>query len=310
MVVSAVSLLASPLNADQPRPWQIDLQAPASPLAERIGSFNDLLNFIIIAISALVLALLAWVIVRYRERTNPIPSKTTHNTLVEVIWTLVPALILALIAVPSFRLLYYADKAADPTITIKARGHQWYWSYIYDSSLQVDDAGKPVVRDGKPVDNLADARFVFESRIACRGDADANDKKACADFAQVHKRPPVRLLDVDNAVVIPVGTEVRMLVIGMDVIHAWGIPSMGAKVDAVPGRVNETWIYARRPGIYYGQCSELCGRDHAFMPIAVRAVPRAEYEAWLTDAKTRFDKVEEPRRAAAASPAGSSGPAR
>jgi cytochrome c oxidase subunit 2 len=291
-----------PAPADQPRPWQIDLQASASPLMDRVEGFNQLLNVIIISITLFVLALMVWVIFRYRERANPTASKTTHNTLIEVVWTLVPALILAVIAVPSFRLLYYSDKAANPTITIKARGHQWYWSYVYDSSLQVDESGKPIAREGKPVDNLADSRFVFDSRIACRGGSDENDRKSCADFEQTNRRKPIRLLDVDNPIVIPTRTEVRMLVVGMDVIHAWTIPSMGVKVDAVPGRVNETWIYAKEPGTYYGQCSELCGRDHGFMPITVRAIPRAEYETWLAEAKKRFDKVEEPRRAAAATP--------
>ena len=292
--------------ADQPREWQLNLQEAASPLMDRIHSFHHLLLYIIFGVSAFVLILLLWVIVRYNSRANPTPSKTTHNTLIEVVWTVVPILILVVIAVPSFRLLYYSDKAApedvakgEPgaTITIKARGHQWYWSYIYESSYRVDEKGFAVKENGKPVDNLAGGRFVFESRIACRGGENDQDKKTCAEFEQQNGRKPVRLLDVDNTLVIPVGTQIRVLVQGMDVIHSFAMPSMGAKVDANPGRINETWLYAKKPGMYYGQCSELCGTDHGFMPISIKAVPRAEYEKWLEDAKKKFDKVEEPKRA-------------
>jgi cytochrome c oxidase subunit II len=283
--------------ADQPREWQLNLQESASPLMDRIVSFHNLLLYIIFGVSVFVLILLVWVIVRYNARANPTPSKTTHNTMIEVVWTVVPILILVVIAVPSFRLLYYSDKATESTVTIKARGHQWYWSYIYETSYEVDAQGKPVLKDGKPVDKLDKARFVFESRIACQGANNDQDKKNCADFEQANGRKPVRLLDVDNAVVIPVGTQIRVLVQGMDVIHAFAMPSMGSKVDANPGRINETWIYAKKPGMYYGQCSELCGKDHGFMPIAVKAVPRDEYEKWLEDAKKKFDKIEEPKRA-------------
>lgn len=286
--------------ADQPREWQFNLQEAASPLMDRIHSFHTLLLYIIFGVSAFVLVLLLWVMLRYNARANPTPSKTTHNTMIEVVWTVVPILILVVIAVPSFRLLYYSDKATEATVTIKARGHQWYWSYVYETSYQVDGQGKPVTKEGKPADNLANARFVFDSRIACRGSKDDTDKKNCAAFEQVNGRKPVRLLDVDNPVVIPVGTQIRVLVQGMDVIHSFAMPSMGIKVDANPGRINEGWIYAKKPGMYYGQCSELCGADHGFMPIAVKAVPRDEYEKWLEEAKKKFDKVEEPKRADAA----------
>lgn len=290
----------APALADQPRAWQLNLQEAASPLMDRIHSFHTLLLYIIFGVSAFVLALLLWVMVRYNARANPTPSKTTHNTMIEVVWTVVPILILVVIAVPSFRLLYYSDKATEAAVTVKARGHQWYWSYVYETSYQVDGQGKPVMKDGKPVDDLAGARFTFESRIACRGGQNDADKKSCAAFEQANSRKPVRLLDVDNAVVIPAGTQVRILTQGMDVIHSWAMPSMGVKADANPGRINETWIYAKKPGMYYGQCSELCGADHGFMPIAVKAVPRDEYEKWLADAKKKFDKVEEPKRADAA----------
>jgi cytochrome c oxidase subunit 2 len=302
LVAAFVLILGSWLGqalADQPREWQMNLQESASPLMDRIISFHNLLLYIIFGVSAFVLILLIWVIIRYNARANPTPSKTTHNTMIEVVWTVVPILILVVIAVPSFRLLYYSDKATESTLTIKARGHQWYWSYVYETSYEVDGQGKPVLKDGKPVDKLDKARFVFESRIACRGANNDQDKKNCADFEQANGRKPVRLLDVDNAVVIPVGTQIRVLVQGMDVIHSFAVPSMGSKVDANPGRINETWIYAKKPGMYYGQCSELCGTDHGYMPIAVKAVPRDEYEKWLEDAKKKFDKVEEPKRAEA-----------
>ncbi len=309
--------------ADQPREWQINLQAAASPLMERIHGFHNLLLWITILISLFVLGLLIWVVVRYNERVNPVPSKTTHNTLLEVAWTAVPTLILVVVAIYSFPLLYYSDRTPEAaTLTIKARGHQWYWSYVYENAYKsvettrkepsgkeiklvapADEAGRPAdpAKGGKPVDLLKDGRFIFDSRMACRG---SGDKKACDDFAKEKGRPPVRLLDVDNEVVVPVGEYVRVLVIGMDVIHAWTVPSMGAKVDAVPGRVNEIWIHASRPGMFYGQCSELCGKDHGFMPIAVRAVPRPEFERWLAEAQKKFDKVEEPKKAEAPAQSG------
>ncbi|HXG44464.1 MAG TPA: cytochrome c oxidase subunit II, partial [Gemmatimonadales bacterium] len=285
-------------------------------------SFHNLLLYIIFGVSAFVLILLIWVIVRYNARANPTPSRTTHNTMIEIVWTIVPILILVVIAVPSFRLLYYSDRAptevevtvdgrkvkqpAYTPITIKARGHQWYWSYVYEASHEVDAQGKPVMKDGKPVDKLAGNRFLFNSRIACRGGVSDQDKKNCADFEQANGRKPVRLLDVTNPVVIPVGTQVRLLVQGMDVIHAFAMPAMGVKVDANPGRINETWLFAKKPGMYYGQCSELCGTDHGFMPIAIKAVPRDEYEKWLAEAREKakrgevdWEAVEEARRAEA-----------
>jgi cytochrome c oxidase subunit 2 len=292
--------------ADQPREWQLNLQESASPLMDRITSFHTLLLYIIFGVSIFVLALLLWVMIRYNSRANPTPSKTTHNTLIEVVWTVVPILILVVIAVPSFRLLYYSDKATDSTITIKARGHQWYWSYVYESSYEVDPEGKPVMKDGKPVDRMAAGRFVFNSRIACKGGKEKAEQDKCADFEKANGRKPVRLLDVNNPVVIPTGTQVRVLVQGMDVIHSWAMPSMGAKVDANPGRINETWVFAKKPGFYYGQCSELCGDEHGFMPIAIKAVPRDEYEKWLVEAREKAKKgepewevVEEPKRAEA-----------
>src|SRR5262249_850322 len=200
--------------ADQPREWQFGLQEAASPLMDRIHSFHNLLLYIIFSVSAFVLILLLWVIVRYNARANPTPSKTTHNTMIEVVWTVVPILILVVIAVPSFRLLYYSDRATEATVTIKARGHQWYWSYVYKTPDEADGRGKPGVKHGKPTDKLDKARFVFESRIACRGTKDESDKKSCAEFEQANGRKPIRLLDVNNPIVIPTGTQIRMLVQG------------------------------------------------------------------------------------------------
>jgi cytochrome c oxidase subunit II len=308
VIVAAFAALAGAAWADQPRPWQLNLQEAASPVMESIQRFHTLLIWIIFGVSIFVLALLIWVMVRYNARANPTPSKTTHNTLIEVVWTVVPIMILVVIAVPSFRLLYFADRApqedlakneAGATLTIKARGHQWYWSYVYESSYKVDDKGFAVKQDGKPVDELAGARFVFESRLVCKGANDEGDKKKCADFEAANGRKPVRLLDVDNPIVVPIGTAVRVLVQGMDVIHSWTVPAMGAKVDANPGRINETWFKATKTGIFYGQCSELCGAEHGFMPITLKVVSRADYDKWLAEAKGKFDKVEEPKRAEA-----------
>lgn len=280
--------------AAEPTPWQVGLQPSASPLMDDVTDFHTLLLWIISAISVFVLLLLLYTMWRFREGKNPTPSRTTHNTLVEVVWTIVPLIILVFIAFPSFKLLYKSERTSDAPITIKVRGHQWYWSYVYEVSNKVDPAGKPVLgADQKPVDLVKGARFQFASRLACRT-AEECQKKA------VNGKAPKRLLDVDNQLVIPVNTKVRLLVVGMDVIHSFAMPSMGVKVDAVPGRTNQTWIQAKKPGVYYGQCSEICGSDHAFMPIAIRAVPVAEYEAWLASAKTNpnFEKVEEPKKSA------------
>jgi cytochrome c oxidase subunit 2 len=194
--------------------------------------------------------LLVIVIFRFNARANPVPSKTTHNTLIEVVWTIVPVMILTAIAVPSFKLLFLQQTLPQADVTIKATGKQWFWSYAYP-----------------------DAKIEFDSIML-------QDKD--------RKPDQPRLLAVDNEVVVPVNKVVRVQVIGADVIHAFAVPSFGIKIDAVPGRLNETWFKATREGVYYGQCSELCGKDHAFMPIAVRVVGEKEYEAWLEQAKKKF----------------------
>jgi cytochrome c oxidase subunit II len=230
----------------QPKPWEYTLQEAATPVMEDIISFHNLLLVLITVITLFVLALLVIVVVKFNAKANPVPSRTTHNTLIEVAWTLIPVLILVAIAVPSFRLLFKQLNLPQADLTVKATGKQWYWSYAYP------DNGK----------------FEFDSLMA-------------AD-----KQP--RLLGVDNEMVVPVNKVVRVQTTGADVIHAFAVPSFGIKIDSIPGRLNETWFKATKVGIYYGQCSELCGKDHAFMPIAVRVVTDQEFASWVEAAKKKF----------------------
>ncbi len=235
----------------QPSPWQMGLQQSATPVMDNIVWFHDFLLWLITAITLFVLVLLVIVFVRFNARANPTPSRTTHNTLLEVAWTLVPVIILVSIAVPSFKLLFLQQTIPPADVTVKATGKQWYWSYAYP-----------------------DSNFEFDSVLAC-------------DRDRIKCEPP-RLLAVDNEMVVPVNKVVRVQVIGSEVIHAFAVPSFGIKIDAVPGRLNETWFKATREGMYYGQCSELCGKDHAYMPIAVRVVNDREYATWLEQAKKKF----------------------
>ncbi|MGJ5024990.1 cytochrome c oxidase subunit II [Bradyrhizobium oligotrophicum] len=230
----------------QPAPWEVKLQEAATPVMENITWFHGLLLTIITIITLFVLALLIAVVVKFNARANPVPSRTTHNTLIEVAWTLIPVLILVMIAVPSFRLLFLELDVPKADMTIKATGKQWYWSYAYP------DNGK----------------FEFDSLLA-------QDKQP-------------RLLAVDNEMVVPVNKVIRVQTTGADVIHSWAIPSFGVKIDAIPGRLNETWFKATKVGMYYGQCSELCGKDHAYMPIAVRVVSDQDFTAWVEDAKKKY----------------------
>src|SRR4051812_1370232 len=230
----------------QPTPWQYGLQESASPVMEQIAWFHNWLVWIITIITLFVLALLIIVMVKFNAKANPTPSRTTHHTLLEVAWTLIPVLILVAIAVPSFRLLFLELDLPKADLTIKATGKQWYWSYAYP------DNGK----------------FEFDSLMA-------SDKQP-------------RLLGVDNEMVVPVNKVVRVQVTGADVIHAFAMPAFGVKIDAIPGRLNETWFKATKVGMYYGQCSELCGKDHAFMPIAVRVVEDQEFASWIETAKKKF----------------------
>jgi cytochrome c oxidase subunit II len=233
------------------RDWQLGFQEAATPTMVWIEEFHTLILWIITAIVLFVLALLIIVMVRFNAKSNPVPSKTTHNTFVEVAWTLIPILILLVIAVPSFRLLYFDRTIPDADLTIKAIGNQWYWSYEYPDA------------DGMTFDSLM------------------------VEDADLKEGQP-RLLAVDNDVVVPVGKNVRVIVTATDVIHNWAIPAFGMKMDAIPGRLNEAWFRADKTGIFYGQCSELCGQRHAFMPIAVRVVSEADYAEWLEKAKQEF----------------------
>ncbi len=247
----AASMVANPASAyvGQPTDGQLGLQGAVTPVMQAIHEFHDLVNVIIIVITLFVMALMGYVMWRFRESANPTPSRTTHNTMIEVVWTVVPIIILVLIAVPSFRLLHLQYSFPKPDLTIKATGHQWYWSYQYPDQ----DA------------------FAFDSYMLTDDERQERiDKGLTAP----------RLLAVDNDVVVPVNKNVHVLVTANDVIHNWTIPSFGSKVDAVPGRVTSTWFRAEKEGVYYGQCSELCGADHAFMPIAVRVVSDEVFAKW------------------------------
>ncbi|MGB3448308.1 MAG: cytochrome c oxidase subunit II [Xanthobacteraceae bacterium] len=230
----------------QPKPWEMTLQQSASPVMDNIEWFHNFLLWIITAITLLVVVLLVWVMVKFNAKSNPVPSRTTHNTLIEVIWTIVPVMILVGIAIPSFRLLFEQTDIPKADITVKATGKQWYWTYSYPDNGKIE----------------------FDSLMA-------------AD-----KQP--RLLAVDNEMVVPVNKVIRVQTTGADVIHAFAVPSFGIKIDAIPGRLNETWFKATKTGMFYGQCSELCGKDHAFMPIAIRVVSDQEFAAWVEEAKKKF----------------------
>jgi cytochrome c oxidase subunit II len=248
LIASAGAALA---ELGQPVPWQLGLQEPASPVMQDIVSFHNFLLWVITAITAFVLALLLIIIVRFNARANPTPSRTTHNTPLEVIWTIVPVVILVLIAIPSFRLLFTQLDIPKPDLTVKATGKQWFWSYSYPDN----------------------GNFEFDSLIVADKDL---------------KPGQPRLLTVDNELVVPVNKVVHVLVTGADVIHSFAVPSFGIKIDAVPGRINDTWFKATSQGVFHGQCSELCGKDHAFMPITVRVTDDNGFTAWVAQAKQKF----------------------
>ena len=237
----------------QPSPWQMGFQQSAAPTMDDIAWFHTFVLWIIVAITIFVLALLLYIMVKFNAKANPTPSKTTHNTLLEVAWTVIPVVILVVIAIPSFRILFVQLNVPPSDLTIKASGNQWNWTYTYP-----------------------DDKIEFTSIMLTE-----------AERAKISPPPP-RLLGVDNPIVVPVNKVVRVHVIGSDVIHAFAVPSFGIKIDAIPGRLNETWFKATREGVYYGQCSELCGKDHAFMPIEVRVVSEQAYATWLAVAKKKF----------------------
>ena len=248
-------LISSSALANQPFDWQLGFQKAASESMRDIVAFhNNLLLPIIIAISVFVLFLMLYACIRFRASANPNPSKRTHNVTVEILWTLIPCLILIVMAVPSFKILYKQDTIPKADLTIKAIGYQWYWGYEYP-----------------------DENIIFESYMIEDKDLKANQP---------------RLLAVDNEVVVPVNKVVKVLITANDVLHAWALPAFGVKRDAVPGRINETWFKAEKEGTYYGQCSELCGIKHAFMPITVKVVSEEEYQDWLSEARVKFAKDE------------------
>ncbi len=245
--------------AGQPVDGQLGMQDAVTPVAHAIHSFHDLVNYIIIVIAVFVLILMLYVMFRFNERSNPTPSKTAHNTLIEIAWTVIPIIILVIIAVPSFRLLNLQYAYPKPDLTIKATGYQWYWSHEYP-----DQGG-----------------FSFDSLMLSEDEI--------KELAAKGVKAP-RNLAVDNDVVVPVNKNVHVLVTANDVIHNWTVPSFGSKTDAVPGRLNATWFRAEKTGVFYGQCSELCGKDHAFMPIAVRVVSDKVFADWSAAMKAKDKK--------------------
>jgi len=255
--VAVLTAFAAHPALAQPHEWGLGFQQSASPVMDQILSFHNLLLWIITATCLFVLALLVWIVIKYRAKANPVPSKVHHNTLLEVAWTLIPVIILVFIAVPSFRLLYFQETLPKPDVQIKAIGKQWFWTYEYPGSA---------------------AGFTFDSLMLSDEDAKAAGKP--------------RLLGVDNALYVPVNKVIEVETAAADVIHSFALPQMGVKMDAVPGHLNKTWFKATRTGVFYGQCSELCGSRHAFMPIEVHVVTDAEYAAWLAKAKAEFARLE------------------
>ena len=256
-IVSAFIFFAAAMAASGgawaagPKPWQMNFQEAATPVMEDIISFHNLLLVIETLIVLFVLGLMLVIIVKFNSKANPVPSKTTHNTLLEVVWTVVPIAVLMVVTVPSMQLLFFMDKAKNPEMTLKITGHQWFWSYLYPDN----------------------GNFEFDSNIIDEEDL---------------KEGQIRLLEVDERVVLPVDTEIRLLMTSDDVLHNWAIPSFGVKMDTVPGRTNESWIKVTKTGTYYGQCSELCGVNHGFMPIRVDVVSKAEFAKWAAEAKVKY----------------------
>jgi len=260
LTATGMGLSASPALAGsgQPSPKQITFQEAVTPIAEQIHWVHDYVNIIIFVITAFVLVLMLYVMWRFSEKRNPVPTRTTHNTTLEVLWTVVPVFILVIIAIPSFKLLYAQYTFPPPDVTIKATGHAWNWTHEFpdqgfrvDSVMLQDNEREEAIKSGMPADQVP------------------------------------RNLAVNNEVLVPVNKVVHMLVTASDVIHAWTIPSFGCKVDAVPGRITATWFKATKEGIYFGQCSELCGKDHAFMPIAIRVVKEQVFKDWSAAVKAR-----------------------
>ncbi len=261
--VSAI-LIAFLLNisaaiAKEPFDYQLGFQPAGSPSMVEIVSFHNMMLWIIAGITAFVTLLLVYVILRFNKRTNPKPAEFTHNVLIEVIWTIIPVIILIIIIIPSLRLLYFTDRVQEPEMTLKVTGYQWYWGYEYP-----DHGGINFLSYMIPDDEI---------------NLDEGQR---------------RLLSTDNAIVLPIDTDIQILVTSADVLHSFAMPALGLKTDAVPGRTNETWVRITEPGTYFGQCSELCGKDHAYMPIEIKAVSKEEFEAWVETAKEEFASLDTP----------------
>jgi cytochrome c oxidase subunit 2 len=256
-LAAAIMLAGGTALANVPKPWEVGMQPAGNALKAQIADVHNLVLIIITLITAFVGGLMVWVMVRYNAKRNPVPSTTSHNTTIEVLWTVIPVLILVVIAIPSFRLVYYLDRTPEPDMTIKVTAHQWYWEYGYPESGDV----------------LIESRMIRDEDL---------------------KPGQLRLLEVDNQLVVPVGKKIRVLTTSVDVIHSFFIPSLGVQRYAIPGRTIETWMTVDKPGVYYGQCNQICGVDHSRMPIAVKAVTEAEFATWLDNAK----------KAAAAEPTG------
>lgn len=251
-------LIHEALAEGRSEPWQINLQDPASPVMERVHDFHNFLLIIITAIVLLVLGLMAYIIFRFNAKKNPVPSKTTHNTLLEVVWTGVPVVILIIIAIPSMKLLYFHDKAEEYDMTLKVTGHQWYWTYGYPDHGDFEFASIII-----PEDELGEDQ--------------------------------PRLLSVDEPVVLPVDTTVQLLLTSDDVIHNWAVPALGLKIDTTPGRINERWVRITKEGKYYGMCSELCGVNHGYMPIEIHAVSKEDFAVWVKEAEAEFAAADDPQ---------------
>ena len=253
--------------AQTPHAWELGMQTAHSPVENGIQDLHGLVNGLMIAVVVLVAALLLYVIWKFNAKRHPVPSRISHNTLLEVAWTVVPVLILVVIAIPSFRLVYFEDRARDADMTIKVTGHQWYWEYTYPDSQNID----------------------FNSNMIADEDI---------------KPGEIRRLSVDNPLVVPAGKTIRILTTGADVIHSFFIPSLGVQRYAIPGRTIETWMKVDKPGDYYGECNQICGTNHSAMPIHVQAVTEADYQTWLTQAKTKFASDAGPGQTRFASVAG------
>ena len=250
-ILFAGVLLSGAAFADKPEPWQITMQEPVTPVADKLQDLHTLIMYIITATVLFVMALLGYVAWRFRAKVNPTPSRTTHHTVIEILWTVLPVVILLVIAVPSFKLLYFQETTPKSDLTLKVTGLQWYWHYAYPDN----------------------GDFGFDSTIV--DEKDLKDKS-------------LRLLDVDNEVVLPVDTNVRIQIAGGDVMHSWFVPSLAVQKYAVPGRLNEVWVNIEKEGTYFGECNQICGVNHAFMPIKVHAVSKEAFAQWVEQAKTKF----------------------